>query len=62
MTLEQAQEILASGHMYFDYLRGRVMKIDLSKDYLDTSSYDRDNGQGAAEYAILDELTRPDSK
>src|SRR5438105_3753792 len=34
---------------YFDYLKGRVMKVDLSGDQLDPRLYDRDNGKGAAE-------------
>lgn len=33
---------------YHDYVNGRVMKIDLDKDDLDPTLYDRDNGQGAA--------------
>jgi hypothetical protein len=37
---------------YFDYINGRVMKIDLSKDELDTWGYDRDLGEGAAQRAI----------
>jgi hypothetical protein len=37
---------------YFDYLHGKVMKVDLSGDELDPGLYDRDNGQGAAERAI----------
>ena len=59
MTVEQAKEILATGQTYFDYVKGRVMKVDLSKNFLDTWLYDRDNGPGAAENAILDELTKP---
>ena len=59
MTVEQAREILAAGQTYFDYVKGRVMKVDLSKDFLDTRLYDRDNGLGAAENAILDELPKP---
>jgi hypothetical protein len=51
MTPEQGNELLKSG-TYFDYLKGRVMKVDLSKDALDPWLYDRDNGQGAAEAAI----------
>ena len=53
MTRESAQKLLDAGHTYFDYLKGRVMKIDLSDDELDTWGYDRDNGQGAAKNAIL---------
>lgn len=59
MTIEEARQIIASGQTYFDYVKGRVMKVDLSKDFLDTRLYDRDNGPGAAENAILEELTRP---
>lgn len=42
--------------LYFDYLKGRVMKVDLSKDELDTRLYNRDNGPNAAEDAIFAEL------
>ncbi len=52
MTESQAQELLNSGQTYFDYVGGRVMKIDLSKDELRTSLYNRDNGENAAEDAI----------
>jgi hypothetical protein len=53
MTEDEAAEILA-GHPsgYFDYLRGRVMKMHLGKPGeaiidLDFRLYDRDNGDGA---------------
>lgn len=36
----------------FDYLKGRVMKVDLSGDELDTWLYNRDNGHNAAENAL----------
>lgn len=52
MTTEQARELLDAGQTYFDYLKGRVMKIDLSGDELDPRLYDRDNGQGAAASAL----------
>jgi len=52
MTSEQAQELLDAGQTNFDYLQGRVMKIDLSGDQLNTWGYDRDNGQDAAQNAI----------
>ena len=51
MTPDQARELLLSD-TYFDYLKGRVMKIDLSKDTLHPGLYDRDNGKGAAARAI----------
>ncbi|WP_334158533.1 hypothetical protein [Achromobacter insolitus] len=52
MTEEEAEHLLKH-QQCFDYLKGRVMKIDLRGDTLDTWGYDRDNGQGAAERAIL---------
>lgn len=56
MTVEQAQSIIdeykSHNTQYFDYLKGRVMKIDLSGDTLDPRLYDRDNGQGKAEMII----------
>ena len=51
MTRDEAAELLKE-QSYFDYLMGRVMKVDLSKDTLDPWLYDRDNGEGAAEAAI----------
>jgi hypothetical protein len=52
MTIDQADRILGSGNQYFDYLQGRVMKIDLSHDEIDTRLFDRDNGRDAAAKAI----------
>ena len=50
ITVEQARvELQNNPKMYFDYLHGRVLKIDLSKDELSTSLYNRDNGIDAAE-------------
>lgn len=48
MSIDEAQSYLDAGHTYFDYLKGRVMKIDLSGEELDPRLYDRDNGRGAA--------------
>ena len=62
MTQEEAQKEINwrqkeiyDGHsdqLYFDYLHGRVMKVDIASDELDERLYDRDNGQGAAEKVI----------
>jgi hypothetical protein len=52
MTTAEAQTILNTGETYFDYLKGRVMKVDLSKDELRTALYNRDNGPDAAENAL----------
>ena len=51
MTVNEAKTLLEKG-FHFDYLKGRVMKVDLSGDELDPWLYDRDNGQGAAQKAI----------
>jgi hypothetical protein len=56
MTTDEAAAVLArlakGGDLYFDYVKGRVMKVDLSKDDFDPRLYDRDNGQGAAQKVI----------
>lgn len=51
MTEEQANGILELTDK-FDYLFGRVMKVNLSKDEFDPYLYDRDNGDRAAERAL----------
>ena len=56
MTLEEARTLLIdSPDGYFDYVQGRVMKVDLSGDTLRTVLYDRDNGLGKAK-AVIDSL------
>jgi hypothetical protein len=53
MSVEDARQYTDRGGVqYYDYLRGRVMKVDLSKDEMRTGLYDRDNGQGAALRAL----------
>lgn len=52
MTPEEGAEIIARMGLYFDYLHGKVLKIDLAGDTLDPRLYDRDLGQGAAARAI----------
>ena len=52
MTTEEARAELAAG-TYFDYLHGRVMKIDLAADdFFEERLYDRDLGEGAARRVI----------
>lgn len=58
--MQEEAEALLKRFTRFDYLKGRVMKVDLSGDELDTSGYDRDNGQGAAERAITELRTTGD--
>lgn len=61
LTLEQAQkEVQERKHtredgtdsIFFDYLNGKVLKVDLGQDEFDPRLYDRDNGEGAAQRAI----------
>ena len=51
MTKDEARKILETATR-FDYLKGRVMKVDLSGDELNPRLYDRDNGDGAAAKAL----------
>jgi len=57
LTVEDAREMLKQS-TYFDYLYGKVMKVDLSSDEeLNEFLYDRDNGPGAAQ-AVVDEIRK----
>mgnify|MGYP003406981958 CR=1 FL=1 len=51
MDQKQAAELLKD-RAYFDYLMGRVMRVDLSGDSFDEWGYDRGNGIGAAQRAV----------
>lgn len=42
---ERASTAIGSG--FIDYFQGRIIKADLSKDQVNPSLYDRDNGRGA---------------
>ncbi len=50
---EEEADALLKDYKYFDYLKGRVMKVDLAGDILSTGLYDRDNGNGAAARALV---------
>lgn len=39
-------------YIHFDYVKGRVMKVNLTGDEFDPWGYDRDNGEGAAAAVI----------
>jgi len=52
MTHNEAQAILNSGQTYFDYLKGRVMKVNLEGEEFDPWGFNRDNGTMAAETVI----------
>ncbi len=53
MTTEEATKMLKT-QTYFDYVKGRVMKVDLGEDKMSTALYNRDNGTNAAEDALVD--------
>lgn len=51
LSIKEAKELLNS-QTVFDYLKGRIMKVNLSNNVVNTYLYNRDNGEGAAEKAI----------
>lgn len=69
MTREQALEIMEKGddhaqmfssmvrgrgNLYFDYVKGRPLKVNLEGDTLSTHLYDRDQGEGAAARVVAE--------
>lgn len=58
MSDAQAAELMSrSGPtFYFDYVQGRVLKVSLRGEEVDTALYNRDNGSGAAEDAVRREF------
>lgn len=55
MTKEEAAKFLKNTpDKTFDYIKGRVMKINLQDDILNTALYNRDVGQGVAEMVIIE--------
>ncbi len=49
LSIDEARTLTAPGqNMYFDYVYGVVLKVDLRGDSFDPWLYDRDNGEGAA--------------
>lgn len=56
LSLEDAKNKLEY-QTYFDYLNGRVMKVDLSGDSFDERLYDRDNDLGSAQ-KVIDSLRK----
>ena len=54
MTIKQAKELL-NVTTSFDYIQGRVLKVDLAgEEGFEEWLYDRDNGDGAAQRALDD--------
>jgi hypothetical protein len=54
MTTAEAEKLIKA-RSYFDYIQGRVMKVEINGKTLDPWLYDRDNGEGAAQ-RVVDEL------
>lgn len=54
MSVEEAREEIEKDedNLYFDYVKGRVMKVELKGDELDPRLYDRDNGENKAYSAL----------
>jgi hypothetical protein len=52
MTVDEARRIIQQQGPRFDYLNGRVMKIDLGGDTLNPRGFDRDNGAGATQSVV----------
>ena len=52
LSIDQCRDLIKES-TDFDYLQGRVMKVNIEGDNFDPWGYDRDNGEGAAEKAIL---------
>lgn len=52
ITFSQAVSIIKEQGYRFDYLLGRVLKIDLEGDKMWVHLYDRDNYEGAAQECI----------
>ncbi len=65
LTKESAQKLMEAGDdssrmfpgfakkgLYFDYVKGRPLKINLEGDEMETSLYNRDQGDGAAEKIV----------
>ncbi len=51
MTALEARSLIEK-NTRFDYVQGRVLKVNLSGDSFDPWLYDRDNGMGAAKLVI----------
>ena len=62
LSVEMAQEIIderGGKSIYFDYLFGRPLKVDLSNGReLDTRLYDRDNGGSGTAARLIGELRK----
>ena len=60
VTVEICAKLLET-HTSFDYLYGRVIKVELSGDEFDERLYDRDCGDGAAQRAVDSVRAEPEN-
>jgi hypothetical protein len=49
---EYQAKVLLDRNYYFDYLCGRVMKVDMENEEISLRLYDRDNGKGSGALAL----------
>ena len=58
LTVEDFRRELDKGRTHWDYVQGRVMKVVVREgnDSIELGLYDRDNGAGSGERAILHEM------
>lgn len=54
LTNEEALKLIVEYRGNFDYLNGRVMKVNLSGDTMSGQLFDRDNGEGEAQKAVAE--------
>ena len=61
LTEVELNSLINGSKFYFDYVKGRVIKTGWNSGdkEIDTRLYDRDNGEGAGEVAILSTQTSP---
>jgi len=59
-AIPEMDAIRRGKRLYFDYLEGRVLKVDITDDEFESAMYDRDIGVGAAQAAI-DGIRRPNT-
>jgi len=52
LRAEEARRLFDASNGIFSFVKGRLLKVDLSGADLDTAAYDRNNGPGAALAAL----------
>jgi len=52
LRADEARRLFDANNGIFSFVKGRLLKVDLSGTGLDTADYDRNNGPGAALAAL----------